>query len=105
MNMRELTTVWDRPPTDAELKRFLGDVPTAFEVNAAIERHSRAIDKDDLTEVCHEFETEVLAAIRGHNAAALMAIFTTEIHKVIAARASVAVYGDAHVIPASRVAI
>lgn len=104
MNMREPTTVWDRPPTDAELKRFLGDVPTAFEVNEAIERHTRAIDKDDLTEVCHEFEAEVLVAIRSKDAATLLAIFTNEINKTIARRASISVYGDAHVITADLVA-
>lgn len=104
MNMREPTTAWDRPPTDKELHGWYGNVPTVFEVNEAIERHTRAIDRDDLAEVCHEFEAEVLVAIRSKDAATLLAVFTNEINNAIARRASISVYGDAHVIPASRVA-
>lgn len=79
-------------------------IATVFDVNTAIERHTRAIDRDDLAEVCHEFEAEVLVAIRSKDAATLLAVFTNEINKEIARRASISVYGDAHVIPASRVA-
>jgi hypothetical protein len=104
MNMREPTTAWDRAPTGKELISFYGDIPTVFEVNTAIERHTSAIDKDDLTEICHEFEAEALAAIRGKDAAALLALFTSEINKTIASRASFAVYGDTGVIPVSMVA-
>lgn len=102
--MHTPTTQWDRAPTDKELHSFYGNVPTVFEVNEAIERHTRAIDRDDLAEVCHEFEAEVLVAIRNEDAAALLAVFTNEINKTIARRASISVYGDAHVITASRVA-
>ena len=91
-------------PTDRELHSFYGNAPDTFEIACAIERHTRAIDRDDLAEVCHEFEAEVLVAIRSKDAAALLAVFTNEINKEIARRASISVYGDAHVIPASRVA-
>ena len=104
MNARMPTTAWDRPPTDKELISFYGDVPTQFDVYEAIERHTRGIDKDDLSEVCHEFEAEMLVAIRNKDGAALLAVFTNEINKVIARRASISVYGDANVIPASSVA-
>ena len=90
-------------PTDAQLDAFYGNAPDTFEIACAIERHTRAIDKDDLTEVCHEFEADILAAIRGKNAAALMAIFQGEINKTIARRASFSIYGDVSVIPVSEV--
>lgn len=102
--MNTPTTQWDRPPTDRELHSFYGNVPTVFEVNEAIERHTRAIDRDDLAEVCHEFEAEVLVAIRNEDAAALLAVFNNALNKEIARRASISVYGDAHVITADRVA-
>lgn len=98
------TTQWDRAPTDRELARFYGNAPCTFEIATTIERHTRAIDKDDLTEICHEYEAEILAAIRGKNAAALMAIFTGELNKTIARRASFALYGDVSVLPLSEVA-
>ena len=88
-------------PTDAQLDAFYGNAPDTFEIACAIERHTRAIDKDDLTEVCHEFEADILDAIRGKNAAALIAIFQSEIQKTIARRASFSLYGDVSVIPVS----
>lgn len=91
-------------PTDRELHSFYGNAPCTFEVACAIERHTKAIDKDDLTEICHEFEAEILAAIRGKNASALMAIFTGELNKTIARRASFSLYGDVSVLPVSEVA-
>ena len=88
-------------PTDRELHSFYGNAPDTFEIACAIERHTRAIDKDDLTEVCREFEADILDAIRGKNAAALIAIFQSEIQKTIARRASFSLYGDVSVIPVS----
>lgn len=102
--MNTPTTQWDRPPTDRELNGWYGNAPSTFEIATTIERHARAIDKDDLTEVCHEYEAEILTAIRGKNAAALMAIFQSEISKTIARRASFSLYGDVSVIPVSEVA-
>lgn len=99
--MNTPTTQWDRPPTDRELHSFYGNAPDTFEIACAIERHTRAIDKDDLAEVCHEYEADILQAIRGKNAAALMAIFTDEINKTVARRASFSLYGDVSVIPVS----
>lgn len=90
-------------PTDRELHSFYGNAPDTFEIACAIERHTRAIDKDDLTEVCHEFEADILAAIRGKNAAALIAIFTDEINKTVARRASFSLYGDVSVLAVSEV--
>ena len=101
--MNTPTTQWDRPPTDRELTGYYGNEPCTFELACAIERHTRAIDKDDLTEICHEFEADILAAIRGKNAAALIAIFTDEINRVIARRASFSLYGDVSVLAASEV--
>ena len=101
--MHTQTTVWDRPPTDRELRAWYGNAPCTFEIATTIDRHTRAIDKDDLTEVCHEFEADILAAIRGKNAAALMALFVDELNKTIARRASFSIYGDVSVIPASEV--
>lgn len=98
------TTAWDSEPTDRELARFYGNAPDTFEVATAIERHTRAIDKDDLTEICHEFEAEILAAIRCKSASALMAIFASEINKTIARRASFSIYGDVSVLSACEVA-
>ena len=97
------TTQWDRPPTDKELNGWYGNAPSTLEVATAIERHTRAIDKDDLSEVCHEFEADILQAIRGKNAAALIAIFTDEINKTVARRASFSLYGDVSVLPVSEV--
>ena len=77
--MNTPTTQWDRPPTDREVHSFYGNAPDTFEIATTIERHTRAIDKDDLSEVCHEFEADILDAIRGKNAAALIAIFQSEI--------------------------
>ena len=102
--MNTPTTQWDRPPTDRELHSFYGNAPDTFEIACAIERHTRAIDKDDLAEVCHEYEADILQAIRGKNAAALMAIFTDEINKTVARRASFSLYGDVSVLPVSEVA-
>lgn len=99
--MNTPNTCWDRAPTDAELRSFYGNAPDTFEIACAIERHTRAIDKDDLAEVCHEYEADILQAIRGKNAAALMAIFTDEINKTVARRASFSLYGDVSVIPVS----
>lgn len=101
--MNTPTTQWDRPPTDRELHSFYGNAPDTFEIATTIERHTRAIDKDDLSEVCHEFEADILDAIRGKNAAALIAIFQSEIQKTIARRASFSLYGDVSVIPVSEV--
>ena len=101
--MNTPTTQWDRPPTDRELHSFYGNAPDTFEIACAIERHTRAIDKDDLAEVCHEYEADILQAIRGKNAAALMAIFTDEINKTVARRASFSLYGDVSVLPVSEV--
>ena len=101
--MHTTTTAWDRPPTDRELNGHYGNAPCTFEVATAIERHTRAIDKDDLTEVCHEFEADILDAIRGKNAAALLAIFQSEIAKTVARRASFSLYGDVSVLAASEV--
>ncbi len=101
--MNTPTTAWDRGPTDKELS-YYGSKPDTFEVATAIERHARAIDKDDLTEVCHEFEAEILEAIRSKDAAALLAVFANEINTQIARRASFALYGDVSVIPVSEVA-
>lgn len=97
------TTQWDMPPTDRELTSFYGNAPCTFEVACAIERHTRAIDKDDLSEVCHEFEADILAALRGKNAAALLAIFQAEISATVARRASFSLYGDVSVLPVSEV--
>jgi hypothetical protein len=94
------STQWDRAPTDKELAGFYGNAPCQFEVARAIALATGAIDKDDLTEVCHEFESEILAAIRGKKADALIAIFTDEINKVIARRASFSIYGDVSVLTA-----
>ena len=102
--MNTPTTQWDRPPTDRELNGWYGNAPSTFEIATTIERHTRAIDKDDLTEVCHEFESDILAAIRGKNAAALMAIFQAEIAATVARMASFSLYGDVSVIPVSEVA-
>ena len=99
------TTVWDRAPTDRELHGWYGNAPCTFEIATAIERHTRAIDKDDLSEICHEFEADILAAIRGKNAAALMALFVDELNKTIARRASFSIYGDVSAIPASVVSV
>ena len=99
--MHTPTTQWDRPPTDKELHGWYGNAPSTFEIATTIERHTRAIDKDDLSEVCHEFEADILEAIRGKNAAALIAIFQSEIQKTIARRASFSLYGDVSVIPVS----
>ena len=90
-------------PTDRELHSFYGNAPSTFEIATTIERHTRAIDKDDLAEVCHEFEADILAAIRGKNAAALIAIFQSEIHKTVARRAIFSLYGDVSVLPVSEV--
>ncbi len=105
MNMREPTTMWDRPPTDKELASFNGNAPTNFEVSSAIERHSKALDRDDLTEICHEFETVILYSIKTGNAAALLEIFTKELKATVARSASLAVYCDAHVLNASGVTL
>ena len=102
--MNTPTTQWDRPPTDRELNGWYGNAPDTFEIACAIERHTRAIDKDDLSEVCHEFEADILDAIRGKNAAALIAIFQSEIQKTVARRASFSLYGDVSVLPVSEVA-
>ena len=102
--MNTPTTQWDRPPTDRELNGWYGNAPSTFEIATAIERHTRAIDKDDLSEVCHEFEADILDAIRGKNAAALIAIFQSEIQKTVARRASFSLYGDVSVLPVSEVA-
>lgn len=96
--MNTPNTQWDRPPTDKELSSFYGNAPCTWEIARAIDRHTSAIDKDGLTEVCHEFEAEILAAIRGKKADALIAIFTDEINKVIARRASFSIYGDVSVL-------
>ena len=90
-------------PTDRELHSFYGNAPDTFEIACAIERHTRAIDKDDLSEVCHEFEADILEAIRGKNAAALIAIFQSEIQKTVARRASFSIYGDVSVLTAKEV--
>lgn len=100
--MNTPTTAWDRGPTDKELS-YYGSKPDTFEIATTIERHTRAIDKDDLSEVCHEFEADILEAIRGKNAAALMAIFTDEINKTVARRASFSLYGDVSVLPVGKV--
>ena len=101
--MNTPTTAWDRPPTDRELHGYYGNSPCTFEVATAIDRHTRAIDKDDLSEVCHEFEADILDAIRGKNAAALLAIFQAEIAATVARRASFSLYGDVSVLPVSEV--
>ena len=98
--MNTPNTCWDRAPTDAELHSFYGNAPCQFEIARAIALATGAIDKDDLTEVCHEFEAEILAAIRGKKADALIAIFTDEINRVIARRASFSIYGDVSVLTA-----
>lgn len=102
---REPTTAWDRNPTDRELKAFYGDVPTNYEINAAIEKHVDALDKDDLTEVCHEFAAEILKAVKTHNESALMLIFMNELKATVARSASVAVYEDAWRINANEVTL
>lgn len=102
--MNTPTTQWDRPPTDRELHSFYGNAPCTFEIATAIERHTRAIDKDDLSDVCHEYEADILDAIRGKSAAALLAIFQDEIAATVARRASFALYGDVSVLPVSDVA-
>lgn len=101
--MQNPTTQWDRPPTDKELRSFYGNAPCTFEIATAIERHTRAIDKDDLSDVCHEYEADILDAIRGKNAAALLAIFQSETAKTVARRASFSLYGDVSVLAASEV--
>ena len=101
--MNTPNTQWDRAPTDKELSSFYGNAPCQFEIARAIELATGAIDKDDLTEVCHEFEAEILAAIRGKKADALIAIFTDEINRVIARRASFSIYGDVSVLTAKEV--
>ena len=105
MRMKEVTTAWDRAPTDAELNSFYGSAPDSFEVACAIERQTAAIDADDLNEICHEFQLEIIAAIMGKNSGALMSIFTSEIKKTIARRASVVVFGDVSVITANEVTL
>ena len=102
--MNTPNTCRDRAPTDAELHSFYGNAPCTFEIATAIERHARAIDKDDLTEICHEFEADILDAIRGKKADALIAIFTDEINRVIARRASFSIYGDVSVLTVKEVA-
>ena len=101
--MNTPTTTWDRPPTDRELSGFYGNAPCSFEIASAIERHTRAIDKDNLTDICHAREAEILAAIRGKNAAALLAIFQTEMAATVARRASFSLYGDVSVLAVSEV--
>ena len=101
--MNTPTTQWDRPPTDRELNSWYGNAPCTFEIATTIERHTRAIDKDDLSEVCHEFEADILQALRGKNAAALLAIFQAEIAATVARRASFSLYGDVSVLAVSEV--
>ena len=101
--MNTPTTQWDRPPTDRELHSYYGNAPCTFEIATTIERHTRAIDKDDLSDVCHEFEADILAALMGKNAAALLAIFHGEIAATVARRASFSLYGDVSVLPVCEV--
>ena len=103
--MQTPTTAWDRRPTDKELNSFYGDVPTQFDVSCAIERHVKALDRDDLIEICHEFSAEILRAIHDKNSIPLLEIFSNELKAVVARSASVGVYGDAFVIKASQVTL
>lgn len=105
MRVKELMTVWDREPTDAELNRFYGSAPDCFEVAMAIERQANAIEAEDLAEVCHEFPLEVLAAIKTKNAYALLELFDKSIKESVARRASIEIYGDTGIINAAEVTL
>ena len=105
MNMREPSTVWERAPTDAEITAFYGREPDGVEVAIAIERHANALDKDDLTEVCHEFAVQILDAVKTNNAYALMDIFRNELKATVARSASLALYEDAWRLKASEVTL
>lgn len=105
MRMKEVTTAWDRAPTDAELNSFYGNAPDTFEIECAIERQTKAIDADDLANVCHEFTELVQHSIMTGDASGLMALFQQQIKTTIARRASAEIYGDVSVLNPSHVTL
>jgi hypothetical protein len=53
----------DLPPTDAELSRIFGEAPSVEEWELAIERHTKAYDRDDLQSDAYEHADALIAAL------------------------------------------
>ena len=79
--------------TDKELDAFYGVEATEQEIKDAIERQTKAIDADDLTEIVHANTNGLVAAILDKDAIDFMATFRVALRQLVADRASIEIYG------------
>ena len=91
--------------TKAEENAFYGVEATEQEIKDAIERQTKAIDADDLTEICHANANGLVAAILDKDAIDFMATFRVALRQLVADRASIEIYGHHGVITYAQVTL
>lgn len=88
----------DLPVTDAELSRIFGEAPSVEEWELAIERHTKAYDRDDLQSDAYEHADALIAALDSGNLFEAGRILNSARTKTAARRSSFELTGKAGVV-------
>lgn len=83
----------DKPVTNAELDQFYGTEVSPAEVKAAIERHVRAFDADDLESVFAVCSDTMLLLLKNTECASMPYILKGLVKKLISDRVSIELFG------------
>lgn len=85
----------DLPVTDSELDQFYGEDISVEEWELAIERHTKAYDRDDLQSDAYEYADALIAALDSGNLLEAGRILNSARTKTAARRASIELIGVA----------
>lgn len=92
--------------TTKEENQFYGTPPIPGEVEAAIERHAKAFDSDDLEMIAFDNGEEILAALRANSGLSIIGYTLQESAKqLIADRVSIELFGKHGMVKASEVTL
>lgn len=83
----------DLPPTDAELSRIFGEAPSVAEWENALERHTKAYDRDDVQSDAFENADALIAALDAGDLLEAGRILYLARTKTAARRASIELIG------------
>lgn len=83
----------DKPVTKAELDQFYGTEVSPAEVKAAIERHAKAFDADDLAIIVGEIQSNILVMLELGFCDAIGNALMRERRKLIANCVSIELFG------------
>jgi len=79
--------------TDTELDRFYGKTETYADFVQIVNRHKRAVDADDLSDIAQANSIAILAALQDGDLAQIGHIFNISYQQMIAGRVSYEIYG------------